>query len=196
MPKPNALTGQKAVLRADRAAEIMRLRRTTNMSVSAIAAQVGMDKSNAHRVILKSIKNVLDREAGELLVHELQRLQQIEDSTVESAFEWRVALDAEGKAIYEPLFDNAGRAVRDESGAQVVVPRRDYSGNERGKAILLKIADQRARLLGLYTTKIQDMTPSNDSEELTFRIVDAREGAPAQPTYDVQASNPHPMPPA
>jgi predicted DNA-binding protein YlxM (UPF0122 family) len=197
MPRKPSQTTPFKIMMAERAAEIMRLRRTTNMSLQAIADVVGMDRSNVHKTILKSIKNVLNREANELLVHELTRLQQIEDATVEAAFEWRVALDADGKAIYEPLFTADGCPVRDADGNQVVVPRRDNASNERAKLILLKTHEARCRLLGLQApTKFQNVG-GDAPESITFRVIDAREApdpiapsdsatiaAPAQPAQE------------
>lgn len=144
------------------------------MTLKGIGEQVGVSKDQLSKVIKKHIKNVLDKEAGELLVHELERLQQLENSAMEQAFGFRIAMNGT-EPIYEPLFDSDGRAVRDANGAQVVVPRQDLDAVNAGRAALLKIIDQRSKLLGLYTTKIQNLNAEGHGEdrEIVWRVVES-----------------------
>lgn len=169
-----SMTSQGAFLRAERDEKVLHLRRTTSMTLQAIGDAVGIDKAEVHTLIKKHVQKIVNREAAEYLAHELDRLQAIENATLETAFGFRAELDSEGNAIYEPLFNAQGQQVRDQDGNPVVVPRQDLNATNAGKAILLRVIQERAKLLGLYTTKIQDVTPiGNSPQTVTFRIVES-----------------------
>lgn len=175
-----SITSQGAFLRAERSEKILHLRRTTSMTLEAIGNEVGMHKADVHKLLKKHVQQIVNREASEYLVHELDRLQAIENSALDAAFGFRIEMDG-STPIYEPLFNAQGQQVRDKEGAPVVVPRQDLNAANNARAILLKVIQERSKLLGLYTTKIQDVTAADGAASITFNVIDGRDGRPVDP---------------
>ena len=170
-------TSQPATLRADRDAQIMHLRRTTPLTLQAIGEIVGLDKGSVQRVIKKHIDAILNKEAGELLVHELDKLDHIAADAMQQAFRFRVELDDKGRPLMEPLYADDGQPVVNDAGEPLMVPRRAYDAANQGKAILLKVHEARCKLLGLQApTRIENINPAGQDSEIVYRIVDATNG--------------------
>ena len=189
---PTNLSGPKALSRADRDAEVLRLRRE-DYTYRQIAEIVGMDPSNCARLVERHLADIPKEEAAALRQWEREKLNVMERDAQEQAYGFRAELGANGKPVWEAVCSDDGVVMQNEDGPPMMRIRRDYDANNQGRALLLKIHERRCKLFGLDAPVKTANTFENvgADTEITFRIVDAKNGrmveypAPAAPVEDI-----------
>jgi hypothetical protein len=170
----------------------LKLRRE-GYTLSVIADVTGCDKSNVLRFIKKHIAEVTAAPARELVAWEIEKLNILERDAWTQALTFRPALDDKGRPIFDVMYDTAGNPILNPAGQPLTVPRRDYSVANEGKALVLKIHQERCKLLGLNAaSKFELLTnPSSTPQPpLTFTVVKAEDGRRVGAVLDV----PEPVP--
>lgn len=184
---PRSTTSAKCIDVAERSAEILNLRRA-GYNLREIGEMVGVDKSNVLRFIKRHIAAVTDRPARELVAWEIEKLNILERDAWTQALSFRPALDDKGRPIQDYMYDTNGLPICNAAGQPLTVPRRDYSVANEGKALVLKIHQERCKLLGLNAASKFELLTSPSSEPqppLTFTVVKAEDGRRIGAVMDV-----------
>lgn len=177
---PTNRTGSKALTRAERDAEVLRLRRA-DYTYAEITERTGMDGSNARRLVEKHLADLPAADAAELRQWERTKLNELERSAWPQAYDFFAELDASGKPVMEPVCDADGLVMLDQDGLPMMRIRRDWNIANQGRALLLKTHEARSKMFGLAAPVRTSTAFENGFEEdrnVTFRIVDAGAGHP------------------
>ena len=165
----------------ERHEQVLALRRE-GLSYRAIAAETGMDASNAARLVKEHLANIPEEAAQEMRTFENERLTALALATIDQAFEFVPEVNEKGQPIWEAVCTQDGYPVLNQDGTPVMRIKRNYDTNNQAKAILLKIHAERVKLFGLAApvktlTEFANVGGGSD-EPFVFRIIDAREEAP------------------
>jgi hypothetical protein len=162
----------------ERHEQVLALRRE-GLSYRAIAAETGMDASNAAKLVKQHLENIPEQAAEEMRQFENERLTALALATIDQAFEFVPEVDEKGKPIWEAICSQNGFPILNQDGTPMMRIKRNYDTNNQAKAILLKIHAERVKLFGLAipVKQLTEFSNVGAPESITFRVIDARDGA-------------------
>lgn len=170
---PNNRTGSRYFDINERNKHVIELRRQ-DFTYREIQEITGMDTSNAARLVKQHLADIPKEAAEELRQWEREKLNVMERDAQEQAYGFRAELDANGKPVWEAICDDNGVVMRNPDGTPMMRIRRDYTANNQGKALLLKIHEARVKMFGLAApAKFENVGAASEDREIVFRIVDS-----------------------
>lgn len=170
-------TNHVRIQQMERAKEIIDLR-LQKFTFAEIQAITGIDPSNAAKTVKRYLREAVKPQTEELLQVELAALDRMTQDTWSQAFEPRPERDDRGNPIIDTVFDSQMQPVLNPDGTQKTRVRRDEQSATAGKLTLLKIADHRAKLTGIYAPVRNNNTVLNLGAdgmpvEVKLNVVDA-----------------------
>lgn len=165
----NAPSHWKRIGEQERAAVIINLRKE-GLTFKEIAAQVGVDRSVAVRIVGTYLRKVITEPSQELLEKELLEVQNLYDAAMEAVRKFTPVISG-GAVVQIPVMDAQGNPVKDANGGQEFVPMRDFSPMLMGVNTAVRLLEKKHKLLGLDAP--QRIVNSTTMEPIEFRVIDS-----------------------
>jgi AcrR family transcriptional regulator len=156
--------------------------RIDGYTLRAISAEVGIEYANLNEYF-KSYKSESIKELQEELFEmQTQRLMELWRNAAADVRKFVPVVDAKGNPIVVPVLDADGQPVFDEAGQPKTEFMRDFGVHINAMNAAARITEKIASHFGLDApAKTMMLTDSSNPREITFRIVEGKDGRMVEP---------------
>lgn len=145
---PRSITSTRSIRDAQRRAEMLELR-ISGLTLEQIGTRMGVGKGTVSRVISNALTAQTREPCEELLTLELARLDSLYAEALKAVRSFTPVLH-NGRVVQIPIIDTNGDTIKHpETGQPLTCIAQDRQPVLAGIAVAVRIAERRAKLLGL-----------------------------------------------
>lgn len=178
---PRAKTSATSLLQAQRRAEIVRYR-LDGLSLAEIGERMGIRADTVHVIISRALQSMTREPTQELFNLELARIDSLYAEALKAVRAFTPVLH-NGRVVQIPLIDSHGEPVKHpETGQPLTCIAQDRAPVLAGIAAAVRIAERRAKLLGLDAPirAQQEVTVTSQSADMSHLSVEDLEAIKAK----------------